>query len=105
MSLFGDEPDWAPLSRQEVEALPSGTPVIIVWSGGNGPHRYTVRRIPGGLVAADSWEDDHEQWDVDGKGLDGPSAFVGTAPMHTRVWRVVATVVAQPAPEPDSTHD
>ena len=30
------------LSQAEVDALPTGTRVIITWSGGNGPHIYTV---------------------------------------------------------------
>ena len=32
------------LTQAEVDALPDGTEVSVVWSGGNGPHRYTVGR-------------------------------------------------------------
>lgn len=31
-----------PLLAYEVEALPEGTPVTVIWSGGNGPHRYVI---------------------------------------------------------------
>jgi hypothetical protein len=33
-----------PLTQSQVDALPDGTEVEVVWIGGNGPHRYkTVR--------------------------------------------------------------
>lgn len=32
----------APLTQAEVDALPDGAEIIVTWSGGNGPHRYTV---------------------------------------------------------------
>lgn len=42
-----------PLSQEEVDSLPAGTPVTVIWSGGNGPHRYhTV--IVGGTVGVDN---------------------------------------------------
>lgn len=30
------------LTQEQVNALPEGTAVIVTWSGGNGPHRYTI---------------------------------------------------------------
>jgi hypothetical protein len=38
------------LSAAEVEALPVGTRVQIVWCGGNGPHHYTMGRNGWGEV-------------------------------------------------------
>jgi hypothetical protein len=38
------------LSAAEVEALPVGTRVQIVWCGGNGPHHYTLGRNVWGEV-------------------------------------------------------
>jgi len=39
------EPDC--LTQEEVDALPEGTEVVITWSGGNGPHRYTISKYQG----------------------------------------------------------
>lgn len=33
------------LTQQEVDGLLDGTVVMVKWSGGNGPHRYVVRRF------------------------------------------------------------
>ena len=85
MSAFGAEPDGLPLSRQEVEALTAGTLVIIVWSGGNGPHRYTVADDRGTLVAATDDELARRRLDIE-KALTGPIAFVGQERFHTRLW-------------------
>lgn len=30
------------LTQKEVNNLPIGTEVIVTWSGGNGPHKYTI---------------------------------------------------------------
>lgn len=35
------------LTQEQVDALPEGTPIIVKWSGGNGPHRYVIKRIDG----------------------------------------------------------
>jgi hypothetical protein len=31
-----------PLTQEEVDELPEGAEVVITWSGGNGPWRYTI---------------------------------------------------------------
>ena len=80
-----------PLTREEVEALPHGALVEIIWSLGNGPHRYRIHRSHWGIVALTEreWRDRKGvNWD---KYLDGPSSFVGQKPMHTRVWLVAET--------------
>jgi hypothetical protein len=35
------------LTQAEVDALPTGTEVWVVWSGGNGPHRYQIQNEGG----------------------------------------------------------
>lgn len=77
-------PEGTPLTKEEVWALPIGTRIIVVWSGGNGPHRYTFDRE--GDEFPPVAKSDHEpswSFDYEGKNLDG---FVGQEPMHTRVW-------------------
>jgi hypothetical protein len=32
------------LTKEELNALPDGTAIKVKWSGGNGPHKYTLRR-------------------------------------------------------------
>jgi hypothetical protein len=49
---FGPIPEGEPLTQEEVNALPVGTRVIIIWAGGNGPHRYTILRDKRGDVRA-----------------------------------------------------
>jgi hypothetical protein len=86
---FGRVPDELgdPLTEQEVEQLPQGTEIVIVWSGGNGPHR-------GRIVFSDVtpfYVPEHEYE----RGPDGPMwfynpiTFVGDQRFHTRVWAVV----------------
>ena len=38
------------LTREEVEALPSGTTLCIKWAGGNGPWAYVLGRTATGLL-------------------------------------------------------
>jgi len=40
--VSGAEHTGDPLSNRELADLPEGTPVVITWSGGNGPHRYVT---------------------------------------------------------------
>lgn len=39
------------LTQAEVDALPDGTVVELIWHGGNGPHRYEVRHLDGKAYA------------------------------------------------------
>lgn len=79
-------PQGPPLEASVVASLSDGTPIIVIWSGGNGPHRYTVQRLSDGTpVAATEWEVAHGRLDIE-KALVGPLGFVGTATFHTRVW-------------------
>jgi hypothetical protein len=67
------------LTQDEVDALPENTPVIVAWSGGNGPHRYFIHSRYGRAYAS----------------LGGPPAdtysrpltFVGPDSCQTRVRR------------------
>jgi len=46
-----------PLLQAEVDVLPEGTEVEVTWSGGNGPHRYTIVIINGQRHAANIYKD------------------------------------------------
>lgn len=35
------------LTQEEVDALPDGTKVMVLWSGGNGPFEYILKKIDG----------------------------------------------------------
>lgn len=49
-----------PLTPDEIDALPDGTEVEILWSGGNGPHRYLlVKDERGRSYALSPHEDPH----------------------------------------------
>ena len=63
--------------------LPDGAPVLVMWSGGNGPHRYLKKDGPMGPVACVRWEIERGIFDYDGKSL---ARFVGQERFHTRVW-------------------
>src|SRR5690242_5015428 len=47
------------LTMDQQQTLPEGARVTITWSGGNGPHRYTVR-IYHGVRHADTGRDSHD---------------------------------------------
>lgn len=40
-------PKSAYLTQAEVDALPADSEVIITWTGGNGPHKYTIGKYYG----------------------------------------------------------
>lgn len=79
MTATAQEP---PLTVQEIAALPEGTRLIVLWSGGNGPWEYRLASYRGSPTA----QSDHEfdlgiiDWPV--KRLDD---YVGTHP-QTQVW-------------------
>lgn len=70
-----------PLRAEDVEALPDGTPVMVTWSGGNGPHRYVIAVDKWGrrYAASNTDPDDRMRWY-------NPLTYVGTARWNTRVW-------------------
>lgn len=70
------------LTQEEVEALPEGTPITVIWSGGNGPANYTVTHSPMGVVCARHQSDPPDYYDFVGRRL----TFVGSERWHTRVW-------------------
>ena len=39
---FGPAPEGDPLTDWQVAELREGTPVTVIWSGGNGPHDYEI---------------------------------------------------------------
>lgn len=64
--------DFAPgITADEANALPHGTLVWIRWSGGNGPHTYTIERH-GSIVCVNETRT--------------PLTFVGPLPPFTQVW-------------------
>jgi hypothetical protein len=82
--MLGDPlPEGDPLTAAEVAALADATPIIVVWSGGNGPHRYTVARHFGRPWARTDHEPAHGRADLEGRSLE---RFVGLERCHTRVW-------------------
>jgi hypothetical protein len=72
-------PNRAPLTAEQVQGLPEGTPVVVIWTGGNGPHRY--------VIAVDHWGRRYV-WDGESERLRyyNELYFVGQEPYHTRVW-------------------
>ena len=95
---FGRVPNelGEPLTMEEVSALEHDTQVIIIWSGGNGPHTYWIDRRNKGAVYALS-EIEKEQ----GKRATGnPISFVGNQRFHTRIWLANPTNFYTDAPSP-----
>lgn len=77
--------DGPPLTAEQVAALPLGTRIVVIWTGGNGPWTYTVADDRGTLVAAS--DDELARGRLDPvKAITGPEAFVGQERFHTRVW-------------------
>lgn len=86
---FGPPPVGPPLTADEVADLPHGAEIIVVWGGGNGPHRYRIHHDRGEPHAVPLWA-----W---GDGPDGPLWFynpldgisrVGPERWNNRVWKV-----------------
>jgi hypothetical protein len=83
---FGLAPASEPLSVEDVEHLPEGARVVVIWSGGNGPHEYVIvvglygQRYAVGLRFAYD-PNDRMRWY-------NPLTFVGVERFHTRVWLV-----------------
>jgi len=77
--LNSDLEKLIPLTQAEVNALPNGAKVLILWSGGNGPHKYTLQRFAGKLYTCDEVTG-RPQHCVD---------FVGLEKPFTRVWLIV----------------
>ncbi len=79
--------DETPLTAEEVAALPDGKHVVVIWSGGNGPHHYIKTSIDGRPVAASVDDIQYGIVDEVGKSLSAwPNGFVGQEEFHTRVW-------------------
>lgn len=80
---FGPAPEGEPLTSEQVAELADGTPVTIIWSGGNGPHDYVIGVRSGRRYATSKMPgSDRIDW-----GSDGPIRFVGQRRPFTRVWR------------------
>jgi len=84
---YGRVPDemGEPLTAEEVEALPHGTEVVIIWSGGNGPHHYWIWRL-GRHVYARSESEAETEFERISTWKD-PIGFIGRERFHTRIWR------------------
>lgn len=72
-----DQPS-TPLTEEQVAALPAGTPVRVLWSGGNGPHKYVVAVDANGVRYANSPEFRDPFYN--------PLTFIGPEPPFTQVW-------------------
>lgn len=69
-----------PLTEEEVAQLEEGTPVTVIWSGGNGPHDY--------IITVNAAGDRHAWSGISlGTRVYNPLRFVGQERFHTRVWR------------------
>lgn len=67
------------LTRDQVDALADGTTIMVKWSGGNGPHRYFLRKWNGRLYGA-------VRLDEDPLSFDGELLGIGTERCHDRVF-------------------
>jgi hypothetical protein len=83
---YGPAPAGDPLPAEQVIELAEGTPVTIIWSGGNGPHDYVITVNKWGVRHAAQPGETNERMrfynPLTTSGL-GP---VGTSNGHTRVW-------------------
>jgi hypothetical protein len=84
MTTYGSVPmpDGDPLLEEEVDQLAEGTPVVVIWTGGNGPHQYVLHvcdRDPGTRYVWDGQNERLRHYN--------PLRFVGTERYNTRVWR------------------
>jgi hypothetical protein len=68
------------LSQAEVDALPIGSTVCVLWSGGNGPHLYLITRKHGQYSHIDGLSSDS-----------GTLQFVGKSKPFDIVWHVQLT--------------
>lgn len=67
------------LTQAQVNNLPDGAEIVVIWAGGNGPHRYSVER---GGEAAEPFAITN-----DGDGADGLRLTkVGREKNQTMVW-------------------
>lgn len=71
------------LTQAEVDKLPDDTKILVIWSGGNGPHEYTTWRYNDTTYAK------RERFVV------GPLLLVGKEEYHDRV--VVVTPTSESA--------
>jgi hypothetical protein len=83
---FGLAPAGAPLSAEDAEHLPEGARVVVIWSGGNGPHEYVIAvdRYGRRYVVSPRYADDPD----DRMRWHNPLTFVGVERFHTRAWLV-----------------
>ncbi len=67
------------LTQEEVDKLPDKTVIVVKWSGGNGPWRYTLRKTEYGNYVEDTvtGEINYGAGELD---------FVGKDKPFTRVW-------------------
>lgn len=72
------------LTNEEVQELPEGQPIEVVWSGGNGPARYVITKDDYGRPYA--WVKDLDK--TGNLRFYNALTFVGTARFHTRVRKV-----------------
>lgn len=71
-----------PLSPEQVQDLPEGQPITVIWSGGNGPCHYLIAVDRKGRRYA-SMESDFANERLR---YYNPLTFVGVEKPRTRVW-------------------
>jgi len=81
------------LTEEQVAALPEGTPVTVIWSGGNGPHNYVIAVDQWGQRYAATIEDPDDRMR-----FYNFLRFTGVQRFNTRVW----TRVIPPGKDPAS---
>jgi len=86
--IFGH--DKRPLTEDQVNALEEGTVVDVIWTGGNGPHRYSIH-VQDGLRYAATLDGNPRMLTYN------PLTFVGVERFHTRVWPVASSVAVSVA--------
>ena len=91
LAYYGPHPKGDPLTEKEVSKLPEGTPITVVWSGGNGPHDYVVTVRGDQRYAAVNTDPG------DRMRFYNPLRFVGQRSYHTRVWLKEEDLVADTA--------
>jgi hypothetical protein len=80
-------PTKLPLTAEELETLLQGTPILVLWGGGNGPHWYALGIDQyGDRYARSADEVQRSRWDYEGKLLGNPMTTLGEARWNTKVW-------------------
>lgn len=71
------------LTEQQIAELPEGTRVVVTWSGGNGPHTYSVHQCRDRTYV---WNDRYQTDEQRQRAKHyNPLSFIGDGPPFTTV--------------------